>query len=769
MNDRSAAHPSRDQLEAFGLGRALPEDALAVHRHLEECADCRTVVESLADDTLSSLVRLAVAPRSTQPSAGPGPADEAGPLADHPRYRTLERIGAGGMGVVYKAQHLVMGRIVALKVIHPALTERPAMVERFRREVQAAAGLCHPNVVTAYDADQAGDRHFLVMEYVPGITLDRLVREQGPLPPERACEYTRQAALGLQHAHDKGLVHRDVKPANLILTPEGQVKVLDFGLARCGCGEEGREGSGSITGTGTFMGTVDFLAPEQADDPHRADIRADLYSLGCTLYFLLTGQPPFPEGTLMQRLKAHALREPPPLAAARPGPPAGLEAVVRRLLAKEPARRFQTPAEVARALAPFAERRPQRRRPLRRAVLAAALLAVVALLGGAVYRIATDHGELEIVTNDPDVEVVLQRNGEAVRIIDLRTRQAVTLRSGEYAVKVDGKGGEVEVQPGRVVMKRGDKVTVTIRRGLVLEKQFEGPRHVGELAFSADGKFALIGHDAPQNHSIALWDLTRGVKVRVFQGHSSNIHDLTFTKDAKRFLSCGRDKTVRLWDVTTGKEIRQYAGHEGEVWSARLSPDSRSVLTGCHDKKLRLFDLETGAEKKALTGHDGKVICVAFAPDGRRALSCAEDKTVRLWDLDKGQEVRSWTTEHIMRRVAWSADGQRFLSCGDSGKVLLWDLSKSEPTLSFDGYERIVYQVGFTSDGRFVVACGHDGTVRFWDWKTGREVFHHNEGLGEIYSIQISRDGRRLLSSGGFNSNAARLYRLPQGLWPAAK
>src|SRR5207253_4374689 len=200
-------------------------------------------------------------------------------LTDHARYRILVELGAGGMGVVYKAEHRIMGRTVALKVVAPHLTAKPDAVERFRREVTAAAKLSHPNIVTAHDADEAGGLHFLVMEFVDGISLDRLVGRRGPLPVQMACHFARQAALGLQHAFEKGMVHRDVKPANLMVTRKGQLKILDFGLARF-ARDAGAAGGrpAAATAANLVMGTPEYLSPEQASSPRTVDIRSDLYA-----------------------------------------------------------------------------------------------------------------------------------------------------------------------------------------------------------------------------------------------------------------------------------------------------------------------------------------------------------------------------------------------------------------------------------------------------------------------------------------------------------
>jgi eukaryotic-like serine/threonine-protein kinase len=278
------------------------------------------------------------------------------------QYRILDQLGQGGMGRVFKALHTTMNRVVALKVLAPQLVETDKAQQLFHREMQAAARLHHPNIVTAYDANRVGDRYYLVMEYVDGPNLDRLVRENGPLPVGQACEFARQAALGLQHAHEVGMVHRDIKPANLLLQRFGPqaaerrctVKILDFGLARLSDPGEA-DGPDTIpTRPNVIMGTPDYVAPEQARDLHSADIRADLYSLGCTLYFLLTGRVPFPGGSSLEKLVRHMSLEPVPVEQLRPEVPPGVAAIVRRLLAKRPADRFQTPAELAAALAPYA-------------------------------------------------------------------------------------------------------------------------------------------------------------------------------------------------------------------------------------------------------------------------------------------------------------------------------------------------------------------------------------------------------------------------------
>ncbi len=267
------------------------------------------------------------------------------------KYKVLEQLGAGGMGSVYLCEHMLMRRRVAVKVLPTAKAEEPAALDRFYREARAVAALDHPNIVRAYDIDQADKLHFLVMEYVDGSSLQEIVKRTGPLDPIRAAHYIRQAALGLQHAHEQArLVHRDIKPGNILVDRNGIVKILDMGLARFFLDEED-----DLTKKHdeNVLGTADYLAPEQALNSHEVDIRADIYSLGATFYFCLCGRTPFAEGTVAQKLIWHQTRQPKPLKTLRPDIDPGILAVLDRMMAKDPSQRYQEPLEVAEALSPW--------------------------------------------------------------------------------------------------------------------------------------------------------------------------------------------------------------------------------------------------------------------------------------------------------------------------------------------------------------------------------------------------------------------------------
>jgi serine/threonine protein kinase len=264
------------------------------------------------------------------------------------KYKLLNLLGTGGMGAVYLAEHMVMKRRVAIKLLPNNLAAHTSYLERFMQEARASAQLDHPNMVRAFDVDQDDNLHYLVMEYVEGTDLQVVVSRNGPLPFRTAADYTRQAADGLAYAHRVGLIHRDIKPANLLVDKTGTVKILDMGLARF---TDETQGSLTREYDQKMIGTVDYLAPEQAIDSHKVDLRVDIYSLGCTLYFMLTGDAPFPQGTIPQRLLQHQNADPADVLLTRPDAPRGLLAICKKMMAKRPEDRFQDATEVSEALA----------------------------------------------------------------------------------------------------------------------------------------------------------------------------------------------------------------------------------------------------------------------------------------------------------------------------------------------------------------------------------------------------------------------------------
>jgi uncharacterized protein (TIGR03067 family) len=368
----AALCPNRETLRRYSLGLLSDEQSDDLAGHLESCSDCQATIVNLEDATDTLVGRLRTSPGNescleepqfqavmAKAIVMPTPAslglEASAPLQNLGEYQLLEELGRGGMGRVYKALHTKLDRIVAVKVLPLARTDDPQAISRFEREMKAVGRLAHPHIVQAYDAREIDGTPVLIMEYVDGLDLAEIVRRVGPLPVADACELVRQTAVALQCAHEHGLVHRDIKPSNIMLSQTGEVKLLDLGLSRFYADAATAD---EMTGAGQAMGTADYMAPEQASDSRTVDIRADLYSLGCTLYKLLSGRAPFSgpdyRGTF-DKLNAHVRQTPIPIRQLVPEVPEQLAAILGRLLAKDPKNRYAAPAEVAQAVEPFAD------------------------------------------------------------------------------------------------------------------------------------------------------------------------------------------------------------------------------------------------------------------------------------------------------------------------------------------------------------------------------------------------------------------------------
>lgn len=347
---------AEELIEALGTSRLFSDKQLAaLKRELEPVGlDLRAVLQFLHDKKNLSYYQL------KKLLHGKGSELVIGP------YIITDRLGDGGMGKVYRAYHVDRPRqTIALKVVRSTLVANPVVRGRYAREVQTSGTLSHPNIVRLFDAGEADGKFYLAMEFVDGIDLARMIREFGRLEVAEACEYIRQAALGLHHAHEKGFVHRDVKPSNIVVAGERHlpqatepaiVKLLDLGLARAMDPDD--MVLPDLTRDHTVVGTPDYMAPEQAKNSRGADPRCDLYSLGCTLYFLLAGRVPFPHTTAIQKILAHQSETPAPIQSLRPEVPTAVAEILANLMAKRPEQRVQTAAEVATRLAPFCRYAP---------------------------------------------------------------------------------------------------------------------------------------------------------------------------------------------------------------------------------------------------------------------------------------------------------------------------------------------------------------------------------------------------------------------------
>jgi serine/threonine-protein kinase len=660
-------------------------------------------------------------------------------------YRLIEPLGEGGMGHVFKARHQRLGRTVALKFIRPELIGGGQLdaVRRFQREARAAAQLMHPNVVTLYDADEIDGLHFIAMEYVDGTDLTRMVRKAGPLGVAQACDYARQAALGLQHASESGLVHRDIKPSNLLLSRKpltdsgfvdmaavksrvplgvfGQVKILDLGLARLTCNSNDDHSLSLLTHQGSVLGTPDFIAPEQARNPHGVDIRADIYSLGCTLYFMLAGHPPFPEGSAVEKLLKHQLDDPCPIEQVRTDCPPAVAVIVRRLMARKPADRFQTPVEAAAAL----------EQVLRSADLANAAGRAVSLdkvlKPAAAAAAAAGDATARAAPPKPARPSTSERSlAGQMTVATAVGAHVASVQAEKVAVFQEHAGCLMEMAfsgDGRWLATAGIDLTVRIwdlageqSRSENLLAGLHGEPHA--LTFVEGQSTLMIGTCAPQG-LLWRWDwASRGTDVQsVVQGDPGGVVAVALAPGADRVAVVG-GRVVMVWNMAERRLSKRTVlkGHAQDLKAVAFAPDGRAMAVGGSDGVIDLWELGRfwWRQRNLLAGHHGAVSALAYSPDGKMLVSGGLDQTVRVWDPTGtvAEERRLLSGMHrAVRALRFLADGTRLMAADDAGHAVLWDVRTWTKLREWVVDQTLFVRVALSADGTHIATGGSDGSV----------------------------------------------------------
>jgi serine/threonine protein kinase len=637
-----------------------------------------------------------------------------------PGFEMFEEIGQGGMGKVYRARQMSLDRIVAIKVIGEQFLTNRLAVRRFQREAQIAARLAHPNIVSIYQAGEIQGRQYLVLEYVDGRNLHDMVSHQGPLPVETACRYLRQAALGLQHAHERGLVHRDIKPANLIVNPTtGILKILDMGLARLSDPSFGGVAS-MMTRIGTFMGTPDFVAPEQAMDARAADIRSDLYSLGCTFYFVLVGSVPFPVEHVLEKMDKHRWEMPTPVESLRPEIPAGVGDICRKLMAKRPADRFQEPKALAAALQPFAGE-----------------------TGLSVLLPTPSAFDLSSMSSLPELSASNSTNNEAQ-----------VFATNPASISMPSSAGDGQDTLPEALMKASTGECLC----------WEGHRGpVQAIAFLRGG---LRIASASKDGTLRIWSLVTGQQHRRWPVSGSGLSLLVPSPDGRRLLVGDEHHLVRIWDMREGRELMIFPQLTNPVACGVFSPDATRLLTGSTDGVIRLWDVKTGSRIRRFEGHGGQVWCLLFENEGREFISAAADGTIRRWDTETGRQIISLDLplqldrKHSVTCAAFSGNGRFLVSGGSDHLVSLWDALTGKRLSRFQGHRGWVYSVAFSPTGRHVLSGGGDKTLRYWHIGQNREIACFMGHTNRIATVAFAPEGR-FAASAGFD-RTIRIWRLPQ-------
>lgn len=726
------------------------------------------------------------------------------------KYRLLEHIGSGGMGRVYLCEHLAMRRRVAIKVLPTDKATSASNLQRFRREARAAAALDHPNIVRAYDIDSTNNLLYIVMEYVDGTNLHELVEKFGPLPVVRAAHYIAQTALGLQHAHEAGLIHRDIKPANLLLDRSGTIKILDLGLARFQ--HDTRDALTAQHDRGAILGTADFLAPEQAVNSTAVDIRADIYSLGLTFYFLLTGKIPFADLPLTEKLIAQQTRPPQPLSQLRPELPAALLAVIDRMLAKRPEQRYQQPSEVAQALLPWTsqpiEPPPAHEMPTRsarsRGLSGLRQPQPTAVVTSSSSRVPTVSaagvsGNAYPVTQKIDSSA----SPSASQFKGARPKVVAASTPAGPGTPASGSAKPAQpITPNRPLSLRilrytvaGLSLAVIAYLGIFvipaeysdLQKSLDSRKKLEELAKQQPpppppppppappppppppgSKLSCVLHEIKANEKLdrisysnklkrfvtaglvpsvaVVWDAESRQPLAQFP-HPAGVRFVDWhPKGLPQFVTACNDGGVRIFDVEKNVKLREWTEDKNDCLVAVYSPAGLLIAAGGRDQVVHVWEIESGKARCHLKQHTDTINGIAWLPDGKRLISSAYDRTALLWDVSQQRVLEVFSHEQSVMTHAVSRDGKLLATGESSGKINLWKIEPRELLFTNHDLKNMIWFVAFSSDSRRLAAAGVEKKILVFDVPSWRRIAELTGHSDGISGLAWLPDGKSLMS-----------------------
>jgi serine/threonine protein kinase len=690
-------------------------------------------------------------------------------------YFILEKLGQGGMGMVFKARHRGTNRIVALKVLPPALVQTPGALQRFHREAKVAARLNHPNIVAFHESVESDGSHFLVMEYVAGVDLSQLVRIEGPLPARKATDCILQAARGLQHAHEAGVIHRDIKPANLLLDANNTVKILDMGLARIetGANAPAAEEVTQLTQSGSIMGTCDFMAPEQALNTRKADHRADIYSLGCTLYYLMTGKPMYAGETSMEKLIGHRQDPIPPL----PFVSKDVQAIYHRMVAKQLEDRYQSMAEVIADLEaykgiaptkPLIVHEPKSRPPDSERIEAEEKTKPA--IEAEVPRPAAGPGD----KTQPPAPPPRARTTVTVEEAPKVGQRSILMYLGIAVLAVVALIAVAFLWPGLARKPAanagsGGDTRVTGESPAPPDKDPEPGRGANEeprpqvvsLAFSRTGHTLV---SATGTAGTKLWNVDRPTESSRLL-NAEGVSCLAFSPDGLSVAGGRANGEVRIWDARTGEQRALLQSVRAPTMALMFSADGKTVTQAQLLNRRPLVQIWVLAAEQALAWPEvdrpDSLSVMALSSTGKMLACAGVDQRVRLLGVMSGLVLRTLEGHQApLSALAFSADGSLLASADSEGRVRVWDTESGTQKGAFGAHPKGgISCLAFTPDGTRIVTGGGDASARLWDAATGRELGLFQGHRSGVTAVSISADGKLLVT--GTRNMAVKVWEIP--------
>ncbi len=705
-------------------------------------------------------------------------------------YRLIRLLGRGGFADVYLGRHIHLKSYAAVKVLRANISAE-GLEDLFRQEAQTVAELTHPNIVRVLDFDVQGDTAFLVMDYAPYGSLRKQYPPATILPLDAVLSYVRQMASALYYAHQHRIIHRDVKPENMLVAKDARILLSDFGLALL---------AQSSQRTGEAAGTVGYVAPEQIEGKPRP--ASDQYALAITAYEWLCGTRPF-KGTFTEITVQHLSALPPPLRAYEPSIPAQVEAVVLQALEKDPADRFPNVQEFATALLSATGVRPRPRSserfvmPQQQQPRAKPDTLVLSEASG--NRRGEDTSNMPTI-RDRDlasVRTVVQQEPEGSRW-SIRPGQPLRISRRTVLLGLAGVIGAGTVAIAFASMHSSPPAvrvlaTATVPSGHV-------PTALPSATRTASPTKAPTPDPAPTTTQVQAPAPTQpppptptpptpaGTLLVTYRGHSNVVYSVAWSPDGLRIASGGGDKTMQEWYAADGSNAATYnrsaavdfvawspdgariasasddktvqiyntaigslvtcSGHAGSVHSAAWSPDGRRIASGSSDNTVKIWGAAAGNLLQTYRDHTGSVWGVVWSPDGTRVASASSDNTVKVWDTTTGVTQLTYTG-HSSRVifVAWSPDGRRIVSGSDDTTAQVWDAATGNLLITYQGHNKTVYGVAWSPDSRYVASGSVDTTVQVWDAASGATQLVYRGHSSFVFGVAWSPDGKRVASA----------------------
>lgn len=681
---------------------------------------------------------------------------------DH--YHILELLGTGGMGEVYLAEDLQLGRRVALKLLPAVLTRNADQVRRFHQEARAASSLNHPNIVTIHELGQSDSQHFIAMEFVDGETLRQ--QTQGRMPVRDVLNVAIQVASGLSAAHQAGIVHRDIKPENIMFGSDGYVKVLDFGIAKfkeqSSSNPQAELQSGGSTQTSAIAGTLSYMSPEQARG-ESLDARTDIFSLGTVLFEMVSGRRPFGGETQAETLRSILDLEPQSLRALRPDVPADLERIIGKALEKSRNERYESAHDM---LVDLRECNEDADRALDSKERANRTLRQYLSMYAADKRTLIPITKLWSISRYSDLE-----RGERARKLFKKSLQWGLLKTAAVLFLI-------------ALVTTAGAAALSVSEEWEAEKLSDGhTKAARQAAFSPDGKRLVT---VSEDSTVIVWDFDRRERLATLYDHTANVNTVAYSPDGKWFVTGSEDSEVILWDAARMEKTATLKGHQGAVFAVAFSPAGNMLASvSCEppNDRVILWDVKTWTKVREIKAAPNAYGFILFSPDGQQ-LSLPDGKH---YDVATGRELSDEAAGWSGMYLAISHDGARLASVGSGGSVGIWDrvankqggennahqdngraaafspdgrflATGSDDIILWDAatqgkltrfsYSSIVWYVVFSPNGRWLVSTHGDGAVLLWDVADRRMAANLNEHSKAVREVVFSPNGSEIASAG---------------------